>query len=122
MARIVHLAMNAEDIDKASDFLNKVFGFHQLTVPGLRSTVRYLTDGNVHIAINQLRSKNDEQGKASPRIDHFGIQVEDVDRCTAEAAKYDCPVVSEPGKVLKLRDPSGVTLEVIAPGTKPGID
>ena len=72
MARIVHLAMRVEDIDKASEFYTNVFGFKRVTVPGLRSTVRYLTDGTVHIAINQIRSGKNEQ----PAIDHFGVEVE----------------------------------------------
>ena len=38
MARVVHLAMKVDDIDKASAFLCNVFGFKQITVPGVRST------------------------------------------------------------------------------------
>jgi lactoylglutathione lyase len=121
MPRIAHLAMKVEDIDKASDFFNKVFGFTQITVPGLRSTVRYMTDGNVHIAINQTRAANPSGGKPAdkPCIDHFGIEVNSVDEATAEAAKFGCKVISEPDKVLKVRDPSGIPLEIIGAGTKP---
>ena len=57
MPRIAHLAMKVDDIDKASDFFAQVFGFTQIKVPGVRSTVRYLSDGNVHIAINQSRGR-----------------------------------------------------------------
>ena len=53
MGRIVHLAMRVDDIDKTADFFAKVFGFTQVKVPGLRETVRYVTDGTVHIAINK---------------------------------------------------------------------
>jgi hypothetical protein len=52
MARVVHLAMKVDDIDNASAFLCNVFLFIQITVPGVRSTVRYVTDGTVHVAIN----------------------------------------------------------------------
>ena len=121
MPRIAHLAMKVEDIDKASDFFNKVFGFTQIKVSGLRSTVRYLSDGNVHIAINQARSANPAAGKAAekPCIDHFGIEVDSVEKSTAEAGKFGCKVISEPGKVLKVRDPAGIPLEIIGAGTKP---
>jgi len=121
MPRIAHLAMKVEDIDKASDFFNKVFGFTQITVPGLRSTVRYMSDGNVHIAINQARAANPAAGKAAERpcIDHFGIEVDNVAESTADAGKFGCKVISEPGKVLKVRDPAGIPLEIIGAGAKP---
>ena len=117
MARIVHLAMRVEDIDKASEFYSKVFGFKPVTVPGLRSTVRYLTDGTVHIAINQLRREKNQQ----PAIDHFGVEVENVDQCIAEVSKFGCKVVSEPGKVVKFSAPGGIIVEAVPVGTKPGI-
>jgi len=118
MARIVHLAMNVEDIDKASEFFSKVFGFTRIEVPGLRSTVRYLSDGNIHLAINPSR-RNKEASR--PRIDHFGIEVDDFEKYTAELGHQGCKVVSEPGKALKFRAPGGIILEVIPAGTKPGI-
>jgi len=117
MARIVHLAMRVEDIDKASEFYSKVFGFKRVTVPGLRSTVRYLTDGTVHIAINKIRSDKNEQ----PAIDHFGVEVESVEKCIAEVSKFGCKVVSEPGKVVKFSAPGGIIVEAVPAGTKPGI-
>jgi lactoylglutathione lyase len=121
MPRIAHLAMKVDDIDKASDFFNKVFGFTQITVPGLRSTVRYMTDGNVHIAINQARGANASDGKPAekPCIDHIGVEVNSIDEATTEAGKFGCKVISEPGKVLKIRDPAGIPLEIIPRGGKP---
>ena len=117
MARIVHLAMRVEDIDRAAEFYTKVFGFKLVTVPGLRSTVRYLTDGNVHIAINRLRSEKHEQ----PAIDHFGVEVESVEKCLNEVAKFGCKVVSEPGRVVKVGAPDGIIVEAVPAGTKPGL-
>ncbi len=121
MPRIAHLAMKVDDIDKASDFFAQVFGFMQIKVPGVRSTVRYLSDGNVHIAINPARTANPAAGRAAekPSIDHFGIEVDSVDQSTAEAGKYGCKVISEPGKVRKIRDPAGIPLEIISVGAKP---
>lgn len=122
MARIVHLAMNVEDIDKASEFFKKVFGFTQIEIPGLRSTVRYLGDGSTHIAINACRRGKEEAGKENerPRIDHFGIEVDDLEKYAAEVARHGCEVVSQPGKALKFRAPGGIILEVIPAGAKPG--
>ncbi|HWP59450.1 MAG TPA: VOC family protein [Candidatus Acidoferrales bacterium] len=118
MGRIVHLAMRVDDLDKATEFYTKIFGFKEVRVPGLRTTARYLTDGRVHIALNQARGAED----AGPAIDHFGIEVENVDRCTAEIGKYGGAVVSEPGKAVKYRDPGGIVVEAVPVGAKPGID
>ncbi len=123
MGRIVHLAMRVEDIDKAAAFFSEVFGFKQVTVPGLRNTVRYLTDGTVHIAINQARTgkQDPDSDSAKPVIDHFGIEVEDVAKCIDEVGKYGCKVVSEPGKIVKFRAPGGIIVEAVPVGSKPGI-
>jgi catechol 2,3-dioxygenase-like lactoylglutathione lyase family enzyme len=118
MGRIVHLAMRVDDIDKTSDFFVKVFGFTQVKVAGLRETVRYVTDGTVHIAINRARAGTAEnQGKC----DHFGIEVDDVAKCAIEADKYGCEVVTRSGKQFKFRAPGGIVVEPVAKGTKPGI-
>jgi hypothetical protein len=75
----------------------------------------------VHIAVNQCRGANPSESKPAdkPCIDHFGIEVDSVDQSTAEAGKFGCKVISEPGKVLKIRDPSGIPLEIIPAGSKP---
>jgi lactoylglutathione lyase len=117
MARIVHLAMRVEDIDRAAEFYTKVFGFKVVTVPGLRSTVRYLTDGNVHIAINRLRKEKNEQ----PAIDHFGVEVDSVEKCLNEVAKFGCKIVSEPGRLVKFGAPGGIVIEPVPAGSKPGL-
>lgn|SRR5262245_57462043 len=124
MARVVHLAMKVEDIDKASSFLCNVFGFKPITVPGARSTVRYVTDGTVHVAINQLpgaQQKPDEKDGA-PCIDHFGLEVEDFPRYTSDLGRHGCETVSQPGRPLRVRTPGGLCLEIIPKGGKPGID
>src|ERR1043166_8436781 len=116
--RIVHLAMRVDDIDKTSDFFTKVFGFQQVEVPGLRETVRYITDGTVHIAINKtVAGRADINGKC----DHFGIEVDDVKKCATDASKYGCEVITNTGNQFKFRAPGGIVVEPVAKGTKPGI-
>jgi len=118
MGRIVHLAMRVDDIDKTSDFFVKVFGFTQVKVPGLRETVRYVTDGTVHIAINKAGAGT---GKNKGKCDHFGIEVDDVAKCASEADKYGCEVITNAGNQFKFRAPGGIIVEPVAKGTKPGI-
>jgi lactoylglutathione lyase len=124
MARVVHLAMKVDDIDKASAFLCNVFGFKQITVPGLRSTVRYVTDGTVHVAINQLggRKEQPDEKDGAPCIDHFGLEVEDFAEYTSELSRHGCETVSQPGRPLRVRTPGGLCLEIIPKGGKPGIE
>ena len=116
--RIVHLAMRVDNIDKTSDFFVKVFGFTQVSVPGLRETVRYVTDGTVHMAINRAGFG---MAKDRGKCDHFGIEVDDVAKCATEANKYGCEVVTGAGNQFKFRAPGGIVVEPVAKGTKPGI-
>ena len=115
--RIVHLAMRVGDIDKTSDFFANVFGFTRVEVPGLRETVRYMTDGTVHMAINKAAGTGANEGKC----DHFGIEVNDVTKCATDAEKYGCEVVTNAGSQFKFRAPGGIIVEPVAKGSKPGI-
>ena len=115
--RIVHLAMRVCDIDKTSDFFANVFGFTRVEVPGLRETVRYMTDGTVHMAINKAAGTGANEGKC----DHFGIEVNDVTKCATDAEKYGCEVVTNAGNQFKFRAPGGIIVEPVAKGSKPGI-
>jgi lactoylglutathione lyase len=115
--RIVHLAMRVGDIDKTSDFFANVFGFTRVEVPGLRETVRYMTDGTVHMAINKAAGTGANEGKC----DHFGIEVNDVTKCATDAEKYGCEVVTNAGNQFKFRAPGGIIVEPVAKGSKPGI-
>jgi len=115
--RIVHLAMRVGDIDKTSDFFANVFGFTRVEVPGLRETVRYMTDGTVHMAINKAAGTGANEGKC----DHFGIEVNDVAQCATDAEKYGCEVVTNAGNQFKFRAPGGIIVEPVAKGSKPGI-
>ena len=115
--RIVHLAMRVGDIDKTSDFFANVFGFTRVEVPGLRETVRYMTDGTVHMAINKAAGTGANEGKC----DHFGIEVNDVTKCATDAEKYGCEIVTNAGNQFKFRAPGGIIVEPVAKGSKPGI-
>jgi len=116
--RIVHLAMRVNDIDKTSDFFANVFGFTRVEVPGLRETVRYMTDGTVHIAINKGAAG---AGPNEGKCDHFGIEVNDVAKCASDAQKYGCEVVTNAGNQFKFRAPGGIVVEPVPKGSKPGI-
>ena len=119
MARIVHLALKVSDIDKVDDFYSKIFGFIQVRIPNLRSTTRYLSDGNIHIAVNKSRGGEPGKLEDAPCIDHFGIEVDDMAKYLAEVKKYGCEVISEPGRPVKFRAPGGIIVELVPAGSKP---
>ena len=116
--RIIHLAMRVDDIDETSEFLEEVFGFTRVEVPGLRDTVRYVSDGRVHIAINKATAGTKEY---NGKCDHFGIEVGDVAECAAEAKKYGVEIVTNSGQQFKFRAPGGIIVEPVPKGAKPGI-
>lgn len=117
--RIVHLAMRVDDVDKTSDFFANVFGFTRVKVPGLRDTVRYMSDGTVHMAINKAAAGT---GANDGRCDHFGIEVNDVGKCASDAEQYGCEIVTNAGNQFKFRGPGGIVVEPVLKGSKPGID
>ena len=46
MSRIVHLALKVEDLEKTTEFYEKVFGFREVNTSKVRDhTSRHLTDG-----------------------------------------------------------------------------
>ncbi len=80
MARIRHVAIRTMDVEKTTVFYKEVFGLKQV---GLGRAGVYLSDGHINLAI--LKSKSEKIGETGPvGIDHFGFQVEDVDRTLAK--------------------------------------
>jgi glyoxylase I family protein len=83
MARIRHIAISTQDVDKTARFYIDVFGLKQVgrvDSPGARGY--YLSDGEINLAI--LNFKTDavagvERGKAWSGIHHIGFQVESLE-------------------------------------------
>jgi len=75
MARIKHIAIRTEDVEKTAAFYKDAFGLKQV---GLGQNGIYLTDGHLNIAILKFQpGKNGEPLRLG--IDHMGFQVDDVD-------------------------------------------
>src|SRR5436309_13772013 len=83
MARIVHIALKVEDLEKATKFYEDVFGIYQLKTGYARGhTSRHTTDGTIDLALMTYDSEDEPEAKLSgpgPCIHHFGIAVEDRD-------------------------------------------
>jgi len=100
MARIVHIAVKVDDLEKATEFYEKSF----------------LTDGAIDLALIKYESEDSAEARASglgPCIHHFGIEVDDMNTSAAELAKYGCEIISAPGVIpIKFRAPGGTVAEI----------
>lgn len=120
MARIIHLALKVEDLEKAGRFYERVFGFRGVEEGQVRDhTSLHLSDGTIDLALIQYRRESSEaliSGKG-PCIHHFGIEVEDLEASVQELKATGCEILSPPGEVpVKFRDVSGVVAELVPVG------
>ena len=119
MNRIVHLALKVENLEKATEFYEKVFGFREVETRKTRDHIsRHMTDGQLDFTL----MKYDEGTKSAeslaagdkPCIHHFAIEVDDVAGCTAGLKKYGCEIISDPGVIpVKFRAPDGIVAEIV---------
>ncbi len=122
MNRIVHLALKVEDLEKTTEFYQKVFGFEEVVTKKTRDHIsRHLTDGDLDFTLIKYDAGTQSaESKASgegPCIHHFAIEVEDVEKYAAEIQKYGCSIISDPGVIpVKFRAPGGTTAEIVPVG------
>lgn len=122
MNRIVHLALKVEDLEKTTEFYQKVFGFDEVETKKTRDHVsRHLTDGDMDFTLIKYdagtQSAESKASGAGPCIHHFAIEVEDIEKYTEEIKKYGCTIISDPGVIpVKFRAPGGTTAEIVPVG------
>ena len=76
MARIRHIAILTEDVDKLVKFYTEGFGLKIVHGVG---TATYLTDGHINLAIIPVGPEREIEGpQLQTGINHFGFEVEDV--------------------------------------------
>src|SRR6266851_5211014 len=135
MAKIKHIALSTQDVDKTAAFYVNVFGMKEIArIDSPNARGYYLSDGDLNLAI--LNFKNDavagvERGKEWSGIHHIGFQVESLEAIAEKLAA----VGSEPrhdinealgvgpghdhryGNVeVKYSGPDGVTVDVSETG------
>ncbi|MFQ5853683.1 MAG: VOC family protein [Candidatus Binatia bacterium] len=121
MSRIVHIALKVEDLDKTSEFYEKVFGFTPIETSRVRDhTSRHLSDGTIDLALIKYDSEESAEAKAAgqgPCIHHLGIEVDDVEKNVAEIRKFGCEIISAPGVIpVKFRALGGTVAEIVPKG------
>ena len=66
MARIVHIALKVEDLEKATKFYEDVFGIYQTKTGHARGHVsRHMTDGNIDLALMVYDSEEEPEAQLS---------------------------------------------------------
>ena len=119
MNRIVHLALKVENLEKSTQFYEKVFGFKEVETKKTRDHIsRHMTDGTLDFTLMKYdegtRSAESLAAGEKPCIHHFAIEVEDLETSTADLKKYGCEIVSDPGVIpVKFRAPDGIVAELV---------
>ncbi len=122
MNRIVHMALKVDDLEKTTEFYEKVFGFWEAETRKTRDHLsRHLTDGAIDFTLIKYdagtESKESLASGAGPCIHHFAIEVEDLEKSTAEIISYGCEMISDPGVIpVKFRAPGGTVAELVPVG------
>ena len=90
MAKIKHIALSTQDVDKTAKFYIDVFGMKEIAkIDSPGASGYYLSDGDLNLAI--LKFKSDavagvERGKNWSGIHHIGFEVESLEDITAKLA------------------------------------
>jgi len=119
MNRIVHLALKVENLERATEFYQKVFGFKEVETRKTRDHIsRHMTDGQLDFTLMKYdegtKSAESLAAGENPCIHHFAIEVDDVVGCTAGLKKYGCEIISDPGVIpVKFRAPDGIVAEIV---------
>jgi lactoylglutathione lyase len=121
MARIVHIALKVEDLEKATRFYEEVFGFKQTRTTQTRGHVsRHLTDGTIDLALMVYDSEESPEAQLSgrgPRIHHWGIEVQDREGTMKKIEEHGGSIISDRGEgALKFRAPDGNLAEIVGVG------
>ena len=66
MARIVHIALKVDDLEKTTQFYEKVFGFQPVETSKVRDhTSRHLSDGAIDLALIKYDSEESAESLAA---------------------------------------------------------
>jgi lactoylglutathione lyase len=122
MNRIVHLALKVDDLERATHFYEKVFGFREVKTEKVRDHIsRHLTDGALDIALIKYDAGTESaESKAAgegPCIHHFAVEVDDLEAAAKQVRNYGGEIISDPGVIpVKFRAPGGTVCEIVPRG------
>ena len=114
MARLRHIALNVDDLEKSAEFYEKTFGFKRIgrddnvTGQGL-----YLSDGVINLALLKLVDPNQRKG-----VHHFGVQIDDADAAAKKIEEnggqffFNFGDAKKGNFESKYKDPEGVVFDI----------
>jgi catechol 2,3-dioxygenase-like lactoylglutathione lyase family enzyme len=125
MARITHIAVKVEDLDRAADFYEQVFGLTSVgRSRGEGRNRAAFSDGQINLTLLKYDSEEEEMAKAvgaGPAIHHFAIEVDDVPAYVEKLKAFDCELLSDPTQLpVKFRLPGGPIAELVPEGSFAG--
>ena len=98
MARIRHLAILTEDVERLVSFYTNSFGLEIVEGEG---TATYLTDGHINLAIIPIGPERKIEGDhLKEGINHFGFEVDSVEALVPVCKEYGA------SKDIKIRPPN----------------
>jgi lactoylglutathione lyase len=118
----VHLALKVEDLERTTEFYQKVFGFVEMNTEKVRDhTSRHLSDGQLDVALIRYdagtQSAESKAAGEGPCIHHFAVEVDDIAAATRQVQEYGCQIISDPGVIpVKFRAPGGTVCELVPGG------
>jgi len=122
MNRIVHIALKVDNLERTTQFYEKVFGFKESKTGKVRDhTSRHLSDGAIDLSIMQYDAGTESaESKAAgegPCIHHFAVEVDDLKQAEKEVKAFGCKIISDPGVIpVKFRAPGGTVCEIVPKG------
>lgn len=115
MARIRHIAILTEDVEKLVKFYTTAFGLKIVHGVG---TATYLSDGHINLAIIPIGPEREIEGPhLQPGINHFGFEVENVEtmREVCEEMNAATGIVRRPPNreaEYRVHDPDGNPIDL----------
>src|ERR1700735_3121676 len=127
MARIVHIALKVEQLEKATKFYEDVFGIYQTKTDHARGHLsRHMTDGNIDLALMLYDSEDEKEAKlagAGARIHHIGVEVTDRPSMIKKIEENGGKIFSDRAEgALKYHAPDGSLGEIVGVGRYPKKD
>ena len=130
MARLRHIAVCVNDLDKAAEFYAKVFEFKKIGREDLDiGSAIYMSDGVINMARLNFKGKGGaaasdlKEGQAFVGAHHFGIQVDDLaetqKRIESAGGTFFFDLGEGKDKVnfeRKFKDPDGIIFDISQKG------
>src|SRR5678816_3881194 len=102
MAKIKHIAIRSNDVEKTEAFYQEAFGLERV---GVGQSGIYLTDGYLNIAILSMRAVVEGE-TMKLGVDHVGFQVDDVNATVTKIRELGGKALNERLSLIHISEPT----------------